>query len=69
MIKALYDRVEQDELLSPFLPDRFTRTTVVVSPRSGAMFSVGPVQYTEDLGGYEKVLGMTYCALRKGSSL
>ena len=30
MINAFYDRVEQDELLSPFFPGGFTKTIVAM---------------------------------------
>lgn len=39
MIDAFYDRVEQDDLLSPFFPEVSTRTTVVTSPRGGVRCS------------------------------
>lgn len=39
MINAFYDRVEQDELLSPFFPGACTTSTVAMWPLGGARFS------------------------------
>jgi hemoglobin len=56
MINAFYDRVEQDELLSPFFPggvhDDHRRH---VTQWWGEVFG-GPPQYTNELGGYERML-------------
>ena len=56
MINAFYDRVEQDELLSPFFPggvhEEHRRH---VATWWSEVFG-GPAQYTEDLGGYERML-------------
>ena len=56
MINAFYDRVEQDDLLSPFFPggvhDDHRRH---VAAWWGEVFG-GPAQYTEDVGGYERML-------------
>ena len=56
MITAFYDRVEQDDLLSPFFPGG-------VSAEHREHVSVwwievfgGPPQYTQTLGGYENML-------------
>jgi hemoglobin len=56
MIDAFYDRVEADDLLSPFFPSG-------VSERHRAHVTVwwvevlgGPATYTEELGGYEAML-------------
>jgi hemoglobin len=56
MINAFYDRVEQDELLSPFFPggvheDHRRHVTLWWCEVFG-----GPPQYTEELGGYERML-------------
>ena len=56
MINAFYDRVEQDDLLSPFFPggvheDHRRHVAAWWSEVFG-----GPAQYTEDLGGYERML-------------
>jgi hemoglobin len=56
LIDAFYDRVEQDELLSPFFPggvpeehrDHVTRWWIEVFG--------GPADYTATLGGYERML-------------
>ena len=56
MINAFYDRVEQDELLSPFFPggvhEEHRRN---VAAWWTEVFG-GPATYTEDLGGYERML-------------
>src|SRR5829696_9070865 len=56
LMDYFYDRVERDELLSPYFPGGVTeehRTHVSIwwSEVLG-----GPARYTEDLGGYEKML-------------
>ncbi|GIF66892.1 globin [Asanoa ishikariensis] len=56
MINAFYDRVEQDELLSPFFPGGVTvphreHVTTWWSEVFG-----GPSDYTGELGGYENML-------------
>ena len=57
MINAFYDRVEQDELLSSFFPggvhDEHRRN---VAAWWMEVFG-GPPTYTEELGGYERMLG------------
>ena len=56
MINAFYDRVEQDELLSPFFPggvhEEHRRN---VATWWCEVFG-GPANYTEQLGGYERML-------------
>jgi truncated hemoglobin YjbI len=56
MIDAFYDRVEQDELLSPFFPggvhEEHRRN---VATWWSEVFG-GPATYTEQLGGYERML-------------
>ena len=56
LMDCFYDRVERDELLSPYFPGG-------VSEEHRAHVSIwwsevlgGPARYTEDLGGYEKML-------------
>lgn len=56
LINAFYDRVERDELLSPFFPGGVGaehRRHVVVW--WSEVFG-GPARYTEELGGYEQML-------------
>jgi hemoglobin len=56
LINAFYDRVERDELLSPFFPGGVTvehREHVATWWRE--VFG-GPAAYSEDLGGYEHML-------------
>ena len=56
MINAFYDRVEQDELLSPFFPGGVHEDhRRHVAMWWGEVFG-GPAQYTDDLGGYERML-------------
>jgi hemoglobin len=56
MIDAFYDRVEQDDLLSPFFPggvhEEHRRN---VAAWWSEVFG-GPAEYTERLGGYERML-------------
>jgi hemoglobin len=57
LINAFYDRVEDDELLSPFFPGGVSaahRDHVVAW--WSEVFG-GPAAYTERLGGYERMLG------------
>jgi hemoglobin len=56
MISAFYDRVEQDELLSPFFPggvheDHRRHVAIWWAEVFG-----GPARYTDELGGYERML-------------
>jgi hemoglobin len=56
LIDAFYDRVERDELLSPFFPGGVGaehRRNVVAWWTE--VFG-GPARYTEELGGYERML-------------
>jgi hemoglobin len=56
MINAFYDRVEQDELLSPFfLGGVHEEHRLNVSTWWSEVFG-GPTAYTEQLGGYERML-------------
>ncbi len=56
MINAFYDRVEQDELLSPFFPggvgEQHRRS---VATWWSEVFG-GPPEYSQHLGGYERML-------------
>src|SRR6266542_1970412 len=57
LINAFYDRVERDDLLSPLFPggvreDHRDHVTTWWCEVFG-----GPTQYTEELGGYERMLG------------
>ena len=57
MINAFYDRVEADDLLSPFFPggvhaDHRRNVATWWSEVFG-----GPAEYTKQLGGYERMLG------------
>jgi hemoglobin len=57
LIEAFYDRVERDELISPFFPGgvgREHRDHVVLW--WSEVFG-GPSDYTEQLGGYPRMLG------------
>ena len=57
LIDAFYDRVEQDELLSPFFPGGVgTEHRQHVVAWWTEVFG-GPARYSETLGGYERMLG------------
>ena len=57
LMNAFYDRVEQDDLLSPYFPggvhEEHRRN---VAAWWSEVFG-GPAEYTERLGGYERMLG------------
>ena len=56
MINAFYDRVEQDDLLSPFFPGGVHEEhRVNVATWWSEVFG-GPADYTDQLGGYERML-------------
>jgi truncated hemoglobin YjbI len=56
MINAFYDRVEADDLLSPFFPGGVREDhRRHVALWWGEVFG-GPPQYTEELGGYQQML-------------
>jgi hemoglobin len=56
LIDAFYDRVEQDELLSPFFPGGVHQEhRRHVAAWWSEVFG-GPAAYTEQLGGYERML-------------
>ncbi len=55
-LDAFYDRVEQDDLLSPFFPGGVTeRHRAHVTTWWAEVFG-GPPAYTEELGGYPAML-------------
>jgi hemoglobin len=56
LINAFYDRVEEDELLSPFFPGGVHEEhRVNVAAWWSEVFG-GPTDYTDGLGGYERML-------------
>lgn len=56
MVNAFYDRVERDDLISPFFPGGVSRThRDHVSAWWVEVFG-GPADYTDRLGGYENML-------------
>ncbi len=56
LINAFYDRVEQDELLSPFFPGGVHKEhRVNVATWWSEVFG-GPADYTDQLGGYQRML-------------
>src|SRR5919106_245885 len=56
MIEAFYDRVEHDDLLSPLFPGGVSREhRTHVTAWWSEVFG-GPPHYTEDLGGYERMV-------------
>jgi hemoglobin len=56
MINAFYDRVEQDELLSPFFPGGVHEDHRRHVAAWWAEVFGGPALYSEELGGYERML-------------
>jgi len=57
LIDAFYDRVERDELLSPFFPGGVSETHRAHVAAWWTEVFGGPADYTERLGGYEAMLG------------
>lgn len=56
MVNAFYDRVERDDLISPFFPGGVSRThREHVSAWWVEVFG-GPADYTDEFGGYENML-------------
>src|ERR1700727_431742 len=56
LINAFYDRVEQDDLLSPFFPGGVHQEhRRNVATWWSEVFG-GPATYSEDLGGYQRML-------------
>ena len=58
LINAFYDRVEQDELLSPFFPDGVHEEHRRNVATWWCEVFGGPAEYTTELGGYERMLHM-----------
>ena len=56
MIDAFYDRVEQDDLLSPFFPGGVHEEHRRHVACWWTEVFGGPARYTEELGGYERML-------------
>jgi hemoglobin len=57
LITAFYDRVEQDDLLSPVFPGGVsTEHRVHVTAWWAEVFG-GPAQYSENFGGYHRMVG------------
>src|SRR5580692_4869706 len=56
LINAFYDRVEQDELLSPFFPGGVHEEHRVHVATWWSEVCGGPADYTAQLGGYERML-------------
>jgi hemoglobin len=56
LINAFYDRVEADELLSPFFPGGVSQTHREHVSAWWIEVLGGPATYTEQLGGYEAML-------------
>ncbi|MFC5064935.1 group II truncated hemoglobin [Actinomycetospora atypica] len=56
LIDAFYDRVERDELLSPLFPGGVTEEHRAHVTLWWAEVFGGPAEYTERLGGYERML-------------
>jgi hemoglobin len=57
LINAFYDRVEADELLSPFFPGGVSEQHRHHVVAWWSEVFGGPARYTEELGGYERMLG------------
>ena len=56
MINAFYDRVEQDELLAPLFPGGVSTQHRAHVALWWAEVLGGPTRYTDELGGYERML-------------
>jgi hemoglobin len=56
LIDAFYDRVERDELVSPFFPGGVHETHRDHVAAWWAEVFGGPARYTDELGGYEHML-------------
>ena len=56
MINAFYDRVERDDSPSVFFPGGVHEDHRRMWPYGGARSLVVPLEYTADLGGYERML-------------
>jgi hemoglobin len=56
LINAFYDRVERDELLSPFFPGGVTKEHRDHVIAWWSEVFGGPADYTDELGGYERMI-------------
>ena len=56
LMDCFYDRVERDELLSPYFPGGVSKEHRAHVSTWWSEVLGGPASYTEDLGGYEKML-------------
>jgi hemoglobin len=56
LMEAFYDRVERDELLSPYFPGGVSEQHRAHVATWWSEVLGGPARYTQDLGGYEKML-------------
>ena len=56
LMDCFYDRVERDELLSPYFPGGVSEEHRAHVSTWWSEVLGGPASYTEDLGGYEKML-------------
>jgi hemoglobin len=56
LMDCFYDRVERDELLSPYFPGGVSEEHRAHVAAWWSEVLGGPARYTEDLGGYEKML-------------
>ena len=56
LMDCFYDRVERDELLSPYFPGGVSEEHRAHVSTWWSEVLGGPARYTEDLGGYEKML-------------
>ena len=57
LIDAFYDRVERDELISPFFPGGVSAEHRGNVTAWWAEVFGGPARYSDELGGYERMLG------------
>jgi hemoglobin len=57
LIEAFYDRVERDELISPYFPGGVSREHRDHVAMWWSEVFGGPADYTDQLGGYPKMLG------------
>jgi hemoglobin len=56
LMDCFYDRVERDELLSPYFPGGVSEEHRAHVSTWWSEVLGGPARYTDDLGGYEKML-------------
>jgi len=57
LINAFYDRVEGDELISPLFPAASAGAPPQRHPLVGQRSSGAPTAYTDQLGGYHRMVG------------